>query len=489
VPTRRACAPGIFDVTLALAAIGGGIASVGAVVTFVRRREVLFGLLVVFLIAQPTLDTFVSGAFGPAKDVVVILVGIGTVAGLAVNRGPSPFARDVWLFGATALLLAMYVVDPAGPHNAAWANDMRLALESFGLFLMAMLSPNPERNWRAISMGLVVGATLSAIWGLIQQEIGFRSLVLKFGYTYGSQVRQTASGQFRSFGLLQDPFNYVTVCLLALAVLLFTRRFARWRWPLFAVIAAGAFTAWVRTADVILVLLVLLALARSGRRQWAAAGVVMIGVAGLAYLVASGTTSASTTTTGMPTGGIGVLLTLDGRTSTWAHDIPNLGALLVGQGVGQIGSGAARTVAGALGTSALGSKAVGVLTQQQFLQYNIDSIYLGTIVDVGLLGLLLLLWVFSRVVVLARRATARGSEYGWAALALLLVMVTDGLTRSSLTAFPVGYIGLLSIGAATAAAVEPGRIQGSVTKRQHRPRGAWTSGGANAPRARRAHAS
>jgi hypothetical protein len=150
------------------------------------------------------------------------------------------------------------------------------------------------------------------------------------------------------------------------------------------------------------------------------------------------------------------VLTLNGRTQGWSNVIRAPDELLAGRGVGVIGSGAARAA------SNFSQKASGparVLSTQQFQQYNIDSSYFATVADVGLVGLALLLAILGRSAELARRAISRGSRTGWAVVGLGAVVLTDSLTRSSLTSFPVGFVGMLLLGTALAAALSEGSIQ------------------------------
>jgi p-aminobenzoyl-glutamate transporter AbgT len=74
--------------------------------------------------------------------------------------------------------------------------------------------------------------------------------------------------------------------------------------------------------------------------------------------------------------------------------------------------------------------------------------------DVGLIGMLVELILFGRLVVLAGRAARTGSDAGWVALALIAALMLYALTRAAFTGFPTAFLGLLLIGIAVAAAGE-----------------------------------
>jgi O-antigen ligase len=82
---------------------------------------------------------------------------------------------------------------------------------------------------------------------------------------------------------------------------------------------------------------------------------------------------------------------------------------------------------------------------------SVDSGYLATVADVGLVGVTVLLALFARLAVLAWRRIRFGEPSGWLALGLITVIMLDALTRSSFTGFPTAFLGLFIIGAALAA--------------------------------------
>src|SRR5262249_51771975 len=138
-------------------------------------------------------------------------------------------------------------------------------------------------------------------------------------------------------------------------------------------------------------------------------------------------------------------LTLNGRTSAWKTALGSPQEWFLGRGVGTVGTAA--------------NRARYTLTQSSDAQQHqlsaVDSGYLATVADVGLVGLIVLLGLFGRAIVLARSAALRGDSAGWLVLGLFTVLLIDGLTRASFTGFPSAFLALPIVGIALAAATEP----------------------------------
>jgi len=195
-----------------------------AAIGFRRAPHVMAAVVVFGFAVQPTLVFFISPDFGPAKDVIVLAGMLSLLVGACFGLPPERRRYDAWLVGAILLLLGMYAVNPAGVHTAQWSNGARLVIEAFGLFLVGYLGPNPTRTWRWAAGALLSVALFNALLGLAQQGVGVQRLVHQFGYQFGNEVRTTAGGQFRSFGTLEDPFNYAALLALALVCALLDLR-------------------------------------------------------------------------------------------------------------------------------------------------------------------------------------------------------------------------------------------------------------------------
>ena len=85
----------------------------------------------------------------------------------------------------------------------------------------------------------------------------------------------------------------------------------------------------------------------------------------------------------------------------------------------------------------------------------VDSAYFATIADVGLAGLLVVIALWGRLRRARRpvRAAQHRRRVG-GALAIIVCILLDGLTRAVFTEFPTMFIGMLLIGLCLAAAGE-----------------------------------
>jgi O-antigen/teichoic acid export membrane protein len=436
--------------------LAGAVAFVLLVAAFERVPHIALAAFVLFLALQPTLKTFVSSSFGPAKDVMVIAATLATGWRLLFDRRPRA-PLDAWLVGGVVLLFVLYAINPAGVHDSAWSNAARLTFESFSLLLVGLSVPAAGRTWRWVGGALVAGACGVALWGLAQQGLGVQGLV-RLGFEYDNQIRLTGGGQLRSFGTFGDPFNYAAFLVLALAVTCLTLRRTRWVIVPAAILIAGIAASYVRTSAAIVPVLLLLALVY--RRQSVTALVLVTAacIAAPAYVVVShGTPSAAAKTGGGPSA-----LTLNGRTAGWSRALDTPEHAVMGHGVGALGTGLARAQAGKVHRA---RNAPLQQTAAEHQRLSVDSTYVALIADVGVVGLMLVLALFGRILTLAARAVSQGRSEGWVVIGLVVAMAIDSLTRTSLTSFPVGYIALLVVGCALGAAVE-GQEESAAAVRQ-----------------------
>jgi hypothetical protein len=455
---------------LAVLAVVAGYSAIGIVVgaaitvvlvaLMTRWAWLIPALVIVGFAVQPALKFYVSDAFGPVKDVAV-LVSIAAVAATILRRRfglrdtTSRLRRpDPVLIVAVLAFIALYAINIGGDHDINWANGARLVVEAFSLLLLGYLGPVTERAWPWVIRSVIAMAIIESTVGLAQQVIGVDRLVGVFGYVYGAQVRQVAGGALRSFGTLDDPFNYAALVLLGFIVATQSRLPRRWKLPLLALIGAGVVVSFDRTDIVLLVLAIGLWLARENLRVAAAALVAVT------FLLAGLYVLSSSAAPGSNESQLSVLLSLNGRVDAWSIVLAQPDKLLGGDGVGTTGTGLARSqVSGVLPTVRFGPAASAASTQGGNAQ-NLDSSYLATLADVGLVGLALLLFIAGRAVTLGSRAAVLGSSAGWTALGTVGLLFLDSTTRTSLTAFPFGYVCLYVLGAALAA----GEIQSSTAR-------------------------
>jgi hypothetical protein len=415
-----------------------------AAIGFRRAPHVMAAVVVFGFAVQPTLVFFISPDFGPAKDVIVLAGMLSLLVGACFGLPPERRRYDAWLVGAILLLLGMYAVNPAGVHTAQWSNGARLVIEAFGLFLVGYLGPNPTRTWRWAAGALLSVALFNALLGLAQQGVGIQRLVHQFGYQFGNEVRTTAGGQFRSFGTLEDPFNYAALLALALVCALLDLRRRGLAIGIAVVLVIGIAVSFVRTEAILTALILAVVLVRARRVPSAVALLLATTVAALGLLTLLPQSSTS------PTSRSSVLGTLNGRTTGWSELLSDPADLIAGRGVGAVGSGLARSASTGIyepGHFKAGRAPTAASSEEL---RSVDSSYLATLADVGLAGLVLLVVILGRMLVLMRLARPGPGAAMWIALGLWLVIVLDATTRSSITAFPYGFIAMYLLGLALA---------------------------------------
>ena len=439
----------VFGLLVAVERLELGIAfAVGVVllvvttVGFVAVPQVVAAAAVSYLVLLPMLERFGTAALGGTKDIVTLAAVLASAIVFIERRYSAERATvDPCVITAVGLLLGLYAVDggavlAGSGHGWPWFHGVRLVAEPLLLLVAGMMLPHPVRTLRWASVALLTTGVVIAAFGIAQQAIGVDRL-LRLGYVYGQEVRQV-DGHLRSFGTLDDPFAYASVLLLSLAVLLFVTTLRPRASGAFALLSCGLIVSYVRSAAVGALALVGLALARRGRRG---AEILRIAPAALGAIVLFAIIlgfSASTPDRDGPTR----FLPLQARTELWRQavgDSPLHWA--IGRGVGKVGTAAQRASDSLIRTSKVPQKRGTV----------VDSSYVVTISDVGVLGLLVLLTLFARLLVLARRAATGGQAAGWLAFGVVTVMLLDGLTRESWTSVPTAYLGMLMVGLAVAA--------------------------------------
>lgn len=412
------------------------------VATFMLLPHVAVALTIPLFAALPTIKTLALPSVGPVKDLVVLAGCVAAALLLAQRtRQGQPIGIDLVTVALVALFLAVYVVNPGGllaqsGGDAAWVQGTRLAAEPLLLLLVGMTLADPRRTLRWGLISLLATAAAVAAWGIAQQVLGQWALV-DLGYSFGDEVR-TIGGRLRSFGTLDDPFTYVTFLLLAgSAALLWSRRNVL-TVSLLGVIAAGITFSYVRTALVIALAIFGLWLARRGHNAAAIFIIAAAAAVALAIMIMSSEATESRTVRGKDS----QYLTINGRTDVWRSVLGDPKTWVLGRGVGEVGTAATRaTYTLVRDRDALPDTTIAV-----------DSGYLATVADVGLVGLVLLLVLVGRLLHLATAAIRRDDAAGWAAVGLLTVILLDAATRAAFTGFPAAFLGFMLVGVALAAA-------------------------------------
>jgi O-antigen ligase len=407
-------------------------------VGFVVRPHVMVAGFVAYVILLPAVRLAVGPWIGASKDVLVGLavVGVAIASRRAGARPPDPV-----VLGAAAMLAVLYLADLGGAHDLAWFQQTRLTLEVLALLVVGMSLPEPRRVLRWAVASLVATGAAVAVWGLVQQVLGVSGL-LALGYTYGESVRNF--GPFlRSFGTLDDPFAYAAVLLFALAAVALWMRPGPLAGGLGLLLLLGVAASLVRTAALVVVVLGALMLLR---RRHPAPALALIAACSVAALALLAFPTGAQTERSVAVGRTNV--TLNGRTDAWRAALGDPRDWVLGQGVGEIGTGAQRAAQGLVGDT--GPSAVG-----RRASVSVDSGYLATVADVGLVGLAVLTVLIARIgSVLWTGARQGGREAGFG-LGILAVILIDALTRSSFTGFPTAFVGMLLIGLVVAVVREP----------------------------------
>jgi O-antigen ligase len=409
---------------------------IGAVLGFLFVPHLMLAATIPLFALIPAAKLFVSPKLGPLKDLVSLAAIIAAAAVIALERRPGRkrVLPDGWVLLGVAFLLGLYFVNVGGGHDIAWAQGFRLTGEPLLLLVAGLTLPDPRRTLRFALPVLVATACFEALYGLLQQAVGPWTLV-GWGYSFAAQLR-SYNGHLRSFGTMEDAFAYAAFLLFGLAAVLFWMRRGPLAATCAALITAGVVGSYVRTAALIVVALIGLWIGRKGYTTSAVLVVAAAVAAGASTLVTSAGASATTSYESQTSS-----LTLNGRTSAWKAALGSPASWPFGQGVGEIGTAAERA------TYKLTPGA-----HHEAPTRAVDSGYLATIADVGLVGAATLLFILGRLIAIAVSAARRGRAAAWVALGLITVILLDAVTRSSFTGFPTAFLGLLFVGVALAAA-------------------------------------
>ena len=429
--------------SLATLAIFGLVVFIAIVAGFMYVPWVTVPLLIPLYAIVPTLKVFVHPALGGLKDLVSV-AAIAAAGLLVIQRryDRKPIRLDNVALVLFGLIVSLYVTNIGGNlsgesgYGASWYQGVRLFCVPLSLLVVGMLLREPRRTFRAGAISVIATTAVVALIGLAQQAIGVDAL-LAAGYEYGEEVRQIGT-RLRSFGTLSEPFAYTSFLLIGLSVLLMWARRGTVMYVVGTVLALGVVVSYVRTAAVIAVALIGLALARGGQKLLAATVLGVAVIAAVSVLVATSGRSTTRTVAVSPT----TYLTLNGRTKLWQSQVGGSATDWVfGRGVGATGTAAARAEQTLTGKKRLNSRsAAGV----------VDSGYLAVVADIGVAGLILLVALFGLLLTRAAQRARQGDALGWAAVGILTVTMLDGLSRESFTGFPTAYVAMLLVGLALA---------------------------------------
>lgn len=435
-----------FGIRLSLGAVAAAGFFGGLVLTFTRRPHLGFAFTVVLLVFVPPLKVFVAPELGALKDLAVLAATVAAVV-LVVFDGRR---TDRWVVRLVGLLLAIYVINAGGGHDTGWAQGVRLVAEPLLLLLAGLLLPDPRRNLRWVTGTLIATALIAAGYGVLQQLMGATQLA-DLGYRYDDEIRFYGS-QLRSFGTSDDSFGYTGLLAMAFAAVLLARRRSPGTVMAAGLLLVGIYVAFVRTAFLVVVGLVGIAVARRGKGISAVLVVVAGALLG-ASLLLTGSSGTEQRSFVVPSASGGSQLTsdpgavnvvLNGRVSAWSAalgDEPRF--WILGRGVGEVGTAASRASV----SYVPGGESSGLSST-----LAVDSGYVAAVADVGFIGLGVLLALLARLLALASAAGRQGHDGAWLALGAVFALMVDATSRASFTGFPTAYVAMLLAGVGIASA-------------------------------------
>ena len=236
-----------LSLKLGLGAVVATAAFLAMMLAYLRAPHWAVAVTVVLFPVVPFLKVFVNSNIGAVKDLVdLAAITAGLIIVAIEHRLPDRWGRRIGLPPPGDL-----PDQPRHPHDAAWAQGIRLVGEPLLLLIVGSVLPNPRRNLRYGLGALVAVATFIAFYGIVQQLLGPARLV-SLGYSYSAQVR-TIGSNLRSFGTLDDPFEYAAVLLLGLGAIFFWMRRGSLAWGAAALMLLGLLASFVRTGVLVLV--------------------------------------------------------------------------------------------------------------------------------------------------------------------------------------------------------------------------------------------
>ncbi len=398
---------------------------------------------------------------GPWKEVLLVLTLGAAVVVPHPDRSSRQATLPVWVPAAVAFV-ALGLVSAAltGGMIAFWG----LKISYFYAVVPAImwLAPFTARDRDRLVTVLMATGIVTALFGLAQQVLGPERLNA-LGFEYNTAIRFSGS-LLRSFSTFTQPFSFGLFMSLVLLVCL-PVALSDWRrtrntvfllsTPLLVV---GMAASVVRGATLaLLVGLVVLII-------WRFHGLLHVFVVpaiGLLFVPASFLEAYFSSSS------------LEQRTSGWQTVFDSLLGAPLGNGIGTTGSAAEKSYE-------LGADPAGLVTDAGTLDdlYLPDNQYIKTVIELGPIGLWLLLLlgaaVIAAAVTAARRTTGNDRALAQGIAASVWGAAAASLVGTYLEIFPLDFyfwllVGvLLSLGTSDAAEPEPERVNEPALDETHR---------------------
>jgi hypothetical protein len=348
-------------------------------------------LLVAVLIPFDGLLQIVPGGetFGPWKEALILLTLAAAVVSPRARHADGPAQLPPWVPALTAFV-ALGLVSAAftGGSVALWGLKVSYFYAVVPFILMRCPFTLRDRD-RLVSILMATGAA-TAVIGVAQQVAGHARLN-ELGWEYDTAIRFSGS-LLRSFSTFTQPFSFgffmSLVLLVCLPVALSDLRRTRNRLFLLAtpLLVVGMATSVVRGAILALVVGLVVLMVWRFRGLFHAAVVSAIVLLLVPAAVMSDFLSSSS---------------LDARTTGWQLIFDELLAAPLGSGIGTTGAAAEKSY---LGGTALDELVVDPASSQLYLP---DNQFVKVVIELGPLGLWLLLLLGAAVVAAAVRAARR----------------------------------------------------------------------------------
>lgn len=370
---------------------------------------IVAGVAVRALYLRPQRGLLVVAALTPFHGLLLIVPNGASVTGwkegllaltllatfVTPNRPPRPQLSLPWLpVAATLVVIGCISAFFALGHNAVYP----IKITFFYLIVVTLIvwrSPLTARDRDHLVTIIMVASTVTAVWGIAQQILGAEFLV-RLGYEYNTVVR-SAGPLLRSFSTFIQPFPFGLYVLMGILVggSVALQDLSRIRNRLFLaampVLIVGMGMSIVRAAFLGLIV-----------------GMIWLGIHRYRYLF--GVLAAATVL-----GGLVLMITprritdsmfssssLGQRTAGWSRIGMDVATHPLGQGLGATGS-AAEKLATSHGVSQQYLLLLQTLNPE--LAYQPDNYYVKILLEIGPIGLWLLLLLLGSVAVSALRAS------------------------------------------------------------------------------------
>jgi len=359
------------------------------------------------------------------KEALVLLT-----LGASIASGSSRSLRTVRLPGWAIVAMGLLLLAIIGAAFVPWVQSVQALKIGFFYILVTVIvfrNPFTARDRHHFVTILMVNAVITAAYGVAQQLIGGGGLAA-MGYEYNVTIR-TAGGILRSFSTFNQPFGFGLFVMMVLLVggSVALSRPGTWRNAAFLLatplLIAGMAASIVRGAYLGLAVGVLLLAIVRYRALLLLVPVAVVIVLSLPTKVLGAVFSSSS---------------LNERGTGWGQIIDEVLRHPFGIGIGSTGSVAEK---------------VAEITGSRAAFYQPDSQYVKMLLELGVVGLWLLLALFvtgfAYALTVARRGIDPDSAFALGIAASMLAVIAASAVSTYLEIFPMDFYFWLLLGVLT----------------------------------------